>query len=124
MGIEWLLHTSIYRRGTLGPKFLCYEKIKRSTYRFEVVILHLWALNFRGKKGMRCCKKATVFIIYTPTPLTTTDPDHFKFFSKKILSVPGANRIYLRGSLPDLAALTWSLLHRLTGSESLGLLIR
>jgi len=42
------------------------EKFKRSTYRFGLVILHLWVV----KKGMRCCKKTTVYKIYTPTPFT------------------------------------------------------
>ena len=66
----------VYRYAQIGILDLLAEpreKIKRSTYRFMVVILHLWAREFREKKGMRCCKNAPSFIIYTPTPLTVSE---------------------------------------------------
>lgn len=35
-----------------------------------------------GKKGMRCCKNATVYKIYTPTPLAHS-LDHLEIQIKK-----------------------------------------
>ena len=81
----------------MGPAHLYKDsrkKLKRSTYRFTLVILRLYAMKFACVAVNRCKNNNCIVEPHLYAPVTSTDPR-----DKKNPLTPGANRIYVRGPL-------------------------